>query len=90
MGTRERAAADRLGRRHLQEEIQMGLIVVYVALVIVGELIAYAIGLGVRQVLPAYSLPVFLFMFFFMFWASWLVAVRLTSRWDAPAVPAGK
>jgi len=54
------------------------LIAVYVIIVIIGELIAYAIGLTVEQWSATASLPVFLTLFFFVFWAGWKLAVRLT------------
>jgi hypothetical protein len=56
----------------------MKLIAVYVAFVLIGELIAYAIGRGVEQWSEAWSLPVFLALFFLVFWGAWRLAVRLT------------
>lgn len=56
----------------------MKLIAVYVALVIVGEGIAYLIGRGVEHWSETASLPIFLACFFVVFWAAWRLAVRLT------------
>jgi len=56
----------------------MKIIVIYVALVAVGDLIAYAIGRAVESAWPTASLPVFLALFFLVFWAGWKAAVRLT------------
>ena len=56
----------------------MKLIAVYVALVLVGELIAYVIGRSVEQWSVSASLPVFLACFFIVFWVAWRAAVKLT------------
>ena len=56
----------------------MRLITVYIVLVAVGDVLAYAIGRGIEQFSPAASLPVFLASFFVVFWAAWKFAVRLT------------
>ena len=59
----------------------MWLLIVYVGIVVVGDLIAYGIGAGVERMWsPAVSLPVFLAMFFGVFWAGWILAVRLTAK----------
>jgi len=52
---------------------------VYVVIVIIGELIAYGIGLGVeRMTSPTTSLMVFLALFFSVFFLGWKAAIRLT------------
>lgn len=57
----------------------MKLLAAYVGIVIIGELIAYAIGLGVeRMTSPATSLIVFLVLFFSVFFFGWKAAIRLT------------
>jgi hypothetical protein len=56
----------------------MSLLVVYVALMIVGNLVAYLIGLLIERTLPSASLPAFLGMYFGFLWISWLIAVRIT------------
>lgn len=56
----------------------MRLLAVYIVLVAVGDVLAYAIGRGVEQLSPATSLPVFLGSFFVVFWGAWKLAVRLT------------
>ncbi|MBV9557457.1 MAG: hypothetical protein JO254_10285 [Pseudolabrys sp.] len=56
----------------------MKIIAIYVALVAAGDLIAYAVGRAVESAWPTASLPVFLGLFFFVFWAGWKTAVRLT------------
>ena len=56
----------------------MSLLVVYVALVIIGDLIAYFVGLVIERTAPAASLPAFLAMYFLFLWVSWVIAVRIT------------
>ena len=54
----------------------MWLIVVYVLSVLVGKSIVIAIGLGLDRTYPHASLPISLSLFFFVFWLSWVLAVR--------------
>lgn len=56
----------------------MKLIAVYILFVLIGEAIAYFIGRTVEHWSPAASMPVFLACFFFVFWAAWRFAVRVT------------
>jgi hypothetical protein len=56
----------------------MSLLIVYVALVIIGDLIAYFVGLVIERTAPAASLPAFLAMYFLFLWVSWVIAVRIT------------
>ena len=42
----------------------MSLLIVYVALVIMGNLIAYFVGLVIERTVPTASLPAFLAMYF--------------------------
>ena len=56
----------------------MSLLIVYVALVIMGDLIAYFVGLVIERNVPAASLPAFLAMYFLFLWVSWVIAVRIT------------
>src|SRR5215472_10788899 len=56
----------------------MKLIAVYVVFVLLGEGIAYVVGRSVEQMSPSASLPVFLACFFFVFWAAWRLAIRVT------------
>ena len=57
----------------------MTLLAVYLALVIVGDLIAYAIGLVVERTVPTASLPAFLALYFLILWLAWVIAVRITA-----------
>jgi hypothetical protein len=56
----------------------MWLIVVYVGLMIAGDVLAYFIGLFVERNWPAASLPFFLAMYFLFLGLSWVIAVKLT------------
>jgi CBS-domain-containing membrane protein len=56
----------------------MSLLIVYVALVIMGNLIAYFVGLMIDRTVPTASLPAFLAMYFAFLWVSWVIAVRIT------------
>jgi hypothetical protein len=57
----------------------MALLLVYVALMIAGDFIAYFIGLGIERVAPSASLPAFLAMYFGFLWIAWIIAVRVTA-----------
>ena len=56
---------------------RMSLLIVYVVLMIAGDLVAYLIGLVIREA-PAASLPAFLAMYFLFLWVAWVIAVRIT------------
>jgi hypothetical protein len=56
----------------------MRLIAVYVVFVLIGETGSYLVGRTVEHWSPTASLPVFLACFFFIFWAAWRLAVRIT------------
>ena len=56
----------------------MSLLVVYVVLMIIGDLVAYIIGLVIERNVPAASLPAFLAMYFLFLWVAWVIAVRIT------------
>lgn len=57
----------------------MRLIVYYVAFMIVGDLSAYVLGLGVeREWGSEASLIAFLALYFLFLWLAWVLAVRIT------------
>jgi hypothetical protein len=56
----------------------MKLIAGYIVLVITGDSVAYGIGRTVEHWSPTTSLPIFLTLFFIVFWAGWKAAIRLT------------
>jgi hypothetical protein len=51
---------------------------------IVGNLVAYLIGLLIERTVPSASLPAFLGMYFGFLWISWLIAVRITKPREQP------
>ena len=65
----------------------MVLLIVYIALMIVGDLIAYTIGLAIERAVPGASLPAFLAMYFLFLGLAWVVAVRITEPRTQPAQP---
>ena len=57
----------------------MYLLVLYVGLVLVGDVIDYLIGLFVERMWGSQaSLVVFLALYFVFLWVAWIVAVKLT------------
>ena len=58
----------------------MWLLIVYIGLVLVGDVLDYLIGLVVEQMWgPQASLVVFLALYFVFLWVAWVVAVKLTA-----------
>jgi hypothetical protein len=65
----------------------MWLLIVYVALVLVGDVADYMIGLGVERMWgPQASLVVFLALYFVFLWVAWVVAVKITQPRAEPKV----
>jgi hypothetical protein len=69
------AAAGRLAQTGTT---RMSLLIVYVGLVIAGDVVAYLLGLVIEREVPAASLPAFLAMYFLFLWVAWVIAVRIT------------
>jgi len=63
----------------------MSLLVVYLGLMITGDVVAYFIGRIIEAQWPAASLPAFLAMYFTFLWVAWIVAVRITAPRRKPA-----
>ena len=63
----------------------MSLLIVYLALMIAGDFVAYLIGLVIERTFPAASLPAFLAMYFLFLWIAWIIAVRVTAPRKAAA-----
>lgn len=57
----------------------MKLIAVYSLFVVIGEFLAYGVGLTVSHWSSGASMTVFLAAFFFVFYAAWALAVRATA-----------
>jgi len=66
----------------------VGLLIVYVVLVIIGDIVDYFIGLVVEQYWPSASLPIFLFLYFLFLWVAWILAVKITAPKSVAATPA--
>lgn len=62
----------------------MRLIIVYVVLVLIGELIAVQIGFFFDHAMPSFSLPIALGLFFTVLGVMWPLAVYMTERWWNP------
>lgn len=63
----------------------MKLMAFYVVIVVVGALIAWAIGEALDKYYAVASLPVFLLLFFLNFYVSWRIALWLTEPRAASA-----
>jgi hypothetical protein len=58
----------------------------YVGLMLLGDLAAYLLGLGVERTWgPVASLWVFLTLYFLFLWVSWIIAVWLSAPRNAPS-----
>ena len=58
----------------------MWLLIIYLALMIAGDLVAYVIGLVIERNMPAASLPAFLAMYFLFLWVAWVIRMRVPPR----------
>jgi hypothetical protein len=57
-------------------------IIVYVAVVVVGEAVAFGLGVLVDRIVPdAWSMIIYMIMFFGVIWGAWPLAVYITERW---------
>ena len=59
----------------------MGVILVYVVFVLIGDGIAVGIASIVERYSETASLLVFFALFVLVFWAGWIMAVRVTERY---------
>jgi hypothetical protein len=63
----------------------MYLLIVYVGLVLVGDLADYLIGLVIERMWgPQASLVIFLALYFIFLWVAWVVAVKITEPRGEP------
>jgi len=70
-------------RTHRERRAECGgaivwLLIVYVVLMIVGDIADYLIALVVEHFWPQASLPVFLILYFAFLWLAWVAAVKIT------------
>jgi len=56
----------------------MTIIAYYVALLLVGDIVAVFLCLWIEKFWPTASMPIFIGLYFLILWVAWLVAVRLT------------
>ena len=56
----------------------MWILMVYVLMVVIGEIVVVAIGLVLDRIYPVFSLPVSLSLFFAVLAFGWILAVRWT------------
>jgi hypothetical protein len=67
------------------EDWVMILMFVYVGLVAVGEVLAFIICQLFDQVIPsAWSMVVYMIVFFGVLWAAWPLSVSVTEKWIVP------
>jgi hypothetical protein len=59
----------------------MTVILVYVAFVIVGDAVAVGVSYMFERISDTVGLLVFFALFILVFWASWVLAVRVTERY---------
>ena len=59
----------------------MGLILVYIVFVLLGDLVAFGAGYIAHSWSEAASLPTFLTLFFLSFYVAWKISVRVTEGW---------
>jgi hypothetical protein len=76
-----RASRGAVIRRH---EV-MHLLLIYLVIITVGEVIAFGLGRIVEDIYPAFSMVLYMAMFFGVLWGGWPIAVDLTGRWDRAA-----
>jgi hypothetical protein len=68
-----------------REAKAMSLLLVYIVSVIIGQSIAITTGLLVDRYYSSYGgLMVFIALYFFMFWLTWKISVRITEPKSPP------
>ena len=92
-GCKAGAGAIRIGSSFAYEPLgtnPMWLLIYYVAIVLVGDIAIYLVGLGVEYYWPRpiVSLTVFLSLYFVVLWAAWVLAVWFTKPKVVQVAPA--
>jgi hypothetical protein len=59
----------------------MRLIFIYIVLVAIGEVIAFALGRIFEETVPALSMLIYMALFFGVLVGAWPLAVAVTERW---------
>lgn len=55
------------------------LMIVYVLVAFAFQFVAFGVSVLLASVIPSWSMPIFLGLYFLMFWLAWPVAIRLTA-----------
>jgi hypothetical protein len=68
----------------------MRLIFIYMVLVAIGEVVAFGLGRMFEEAVPAFSMLIYMALFFGVLVGAWPLAVTVTERWfparrDAPS-----
>jgi hypothetical protein len=63
----------------------MHLLLIYLVIITIGEVIAFGLGRIVEDIYPAFSMVLYMAMFFGVLWGGWPIAVQLTERWGRAA-----
>jgi len=73
------------------EDISMTVMLVYVAIVAIGQVLAFVVARAFDGFVPAaWSMVFYMALFFGVIWAAWPIAVRLTEKYLVkPDLPAG-
>jgi hypothetical protein len=73
----EATGSSKRRQTHIQGN-SMTLLAIFLGIVLAGDLVAVGVGEILDRIYPPVSLPVFLLMFFGVFYFGWLLALRLT------------
>jgi hypothetical protein len=65
----------------------MVLLIVYVAVVVVLDFLAYGLAYYIDKTFPLVGLPAFLFLFFAVLVVAWYIAVRITEPKAVAKIP---
>jgi hypothetical protein len=61
------------------------LMTAYVVIAFALQAVAVVVGAVLDRVIPSWSTPAFLCLYFAMFWLAWPIALRITAPRSAPA-----
>ena len=82
------ADAGIIAAHNMHGELRMKLLIAYVVSLLVAQSLAVGAGLIVDRVHSSHGgLVVFIALYFFMFWAAWKVAVRITEPKPTTTAP---
>jgi hypothetical protein len=58
----------------------MRLIAIYCVVVVIGELLAFPVGLLIERTFPSLSMILYMVMFFGVLWGGWILSVFITEK----------